>query len=40
MGDFNEILASSEHSRALDYLGDQNGMIVFQYVINHCSLMD
>lgn len=40
IGDFNETLASSEHSRALDYRRDQTGMRHFQEAVTDCSVMD
>ena len=40
LGDFNETLASSEHSRALDYRTDQSGMRHFQEAITDCSVLD
>lgn len=40
IGDFNETLASSEHSRALDYRRDQSGMRHFQEAMTDCSVMD
>lgn len=40
LGDFNETLASSEHSRALDYRTYQTGMRHFQETITDCSLLD
>lgn len=40
IGDFNETLASSEHSRAQDYSSDQSGMRCFQEAVNDCSVMD
>ena len=40
LGDFNVTLASSEHSRALDYRTDQVGMQHFQEATTDCSVMD
>ena len=40
IGDFNETLASGEHSRSLDYLTDQRGMREFQEVCGDCELTD
>ena len=40
IGDFNETLASSEHSRALDYRRDMSGMRHFQEAMTDCSVMD
>ena len=40
IGDFNETLSSSEHSRALDYRTDQIGMMQFQEVTTDCALSD
>lgn len=40
LGDFNETLASSEHSRALDYRRDQLGMRQFQEAMTDCSVTD
>lgn len=40
LGDFNETLASSEHSRALDYRTDQVGIRHFQEAITACSVLD
>lgn len=40
LGDFNEILASSEHSRTLDYRTDQTGIRHFQELTTDCSMLD
>lgn len=39
LGDFNETLSSSEHSRTLDYRTDQTGMRHFQETITDCAVM-
>lgn len=40
MGDYNEILVSTEHSRSLDYRIGQSGMHHFQSLICDCNLSD
>lgn len=40
IGDYNEILSTAEHSRALDYSTSQLGMRQFQDLVTHCDLMD
>ena len=40
LGDFNATLSSSEHSRAMDYRGDQIGMRHFQEAITDCMVTD
>ena len=40
IGDFNETLASSEHSRTMDYRRDMSGMRHFQEAMTDCSVMD
>nr|VDC96788.1 unnamed protein product [Brassica oleracea] len=38
--DFNATLSSCEHSRAMDYKGDQIGMMHFQEVMTDCMVTD
>lgn len=40
IGDYNETLASAEHSRAFDYRTNQVGMRHFQEVVSDCGLTD
>lgn len=40
MGDFNEVLAATEHSRCLDYMLSQLGMRNFQTTRTYCGLKD
>ena len=40
IGDFNETLASSEHSRSLEYRRDLTGMYQFQELVSDCSVTD
>ncbi|VVB04666.1 unnamed protein product [Arabis nemorensis] len=40
IGDFNVVLASEEHSRVAEGLGDQTGMRDFQLLISECEFTD
>lgn len=40
LGDFNEILSSTEHSRFLDYTGNGSWMVDFQSFVSNCDLED
>lgn len=40
LGDFNEVLSSSEHSRSQDYARNLSGMIEFQTAVQNCNLVD
>lgn len=40
VGDFNEVLSTADHSRALDYSFNETGMRDFQNVVSYCDLSD